>query len=101
VVLEAGRNFEVLEVTTLELEFGDFVDVLGRETLLSLGNESTLRVGKGEDDTSKFDNLECGVLSNVSGSRDEGLLSFEVLSRGSLDHLLEVVDTVLWEHSSE
>jgi len=32
-------------------------------------------------------------LSDVSGTRDEGLLSLEVLSRGSLDHLLEVVDS--------
>jgi len=42
VVLEAGRNFEILEVSPLELEFGNLVDVLGSETLLALRNERTL-----------------------------------------------------------
>lgn len=89
-VLESGRRREVLEVSTLELEFGNLLDEFGRETLLALGNESTLRVGKGENDTSELDNLEGSVLGDVSGSRDEGLLALEVFSRGSLLLVWEV-----------
>ena len=84
VVLESGRSREILEVTSLELEVGNFLDEVGRETLFTLGDESTLGIGKRENDTSELDNLESGVLSDVSRSRDEGLLSLEVFTRSSL-----------------
>lgn len=99
-VLEAGGEGGVLsgvklgKVSTLELDVGDELDVGLRESLLTSGDESSLRVGKRDDLSSELDNLKSGVLSDVSGSRDGNTLSGERLlsSRGVGDHVGDVVD---------
>lgn len=84
VVLEPARRGEVLEVSALELQVGDLLNELGREALVGLRDERTLRVGKREDDTSELNHLERGVLGNVARSGNERLLALEVFSRCGL-----------------
>lgn len=88
-----GAVGELGELLTLELEVCNDVDELGCDSLVVSGDQSTLAVGEGDDGTTKLNDLECGVLGNVTGARDgdtlarEGLLS----ARGVLDHVLDVL----------
>lgn len=80
------------QALSVEFDVGDSVDVLGGETGVVVSDEGTGRVGEGEDDTSKLNDLQGGVLSDVSGTGNEDSLSLPVGVVEVLQHLSDVVD---------
>ena len=82
------------ELLALDLEVGNQVDLLGGEAALLLGeDERTLGVGERNHGTAKLDDLESGVLSNVTGSGEGNTLVGERLlaARDVLNHVLNVL----------
>lgn len=63
----------------LELDGGNGVDILERETLAVVGDECTGRVRQREDLAAEREDLLCSVLSDVAGARDKHLLALERL----------------------
>lgn len=88
-----GAVGELGELLALELDVGNDVDELGVDSLVVGGDQGTLGVGERDDGSAELDDLEGGVLGNVTGTGDgdalagEGLLS----ARGVLDHVLDVL----------
>lgn len=87
-------GIELGEVSTVELDVGDELNVGLGEALIFVGDEGTLGVGEGDDLSAELNDLEGSVLGNVSGAGDgdelvgEGLLS----ASGVRDHVVDVVD---------
>lgn len=82
------------ELLALDLEVGNEVDLLWSEGTLLLGeDERTLGVGKRSHGTAKLDDLESGVLSNVTGSGESNTLAGEGLLavRDVFNHVLNVL----------
>lgn len=92
--LSAGNLGDLLAV---DLDLGDGVDLLGGEATLTVDDQGALAVGEGDDGTAKLDDLESGVLGDVTGTRDGDALAGEgLLAVGSvLDHVLHVVDNTV------
>lgn len=82
------------ESLALELEGGDVLNIVRGEALLTLGDESALGVGQGDDGAAELDDLESSVLSDVAGSGQSNALALERLltTAGVCDHVLNVVD---------
>lgn len=93
---KTGRGVEGGQLLVLQLDVGDLLNLSGGETLSEVGdkNKSTLGVRHGDNVSTELNNLESGVLGNVSGTRDGNSLALEgLLARGGvLNHLLDVVD---------
>ena len=92
---ESSLGGELGDLLTLDLDGGDLVDLLGGEaTLLTVEDESTLGVGEGDDGAAQLDDLQSGVLGNVTGTGDGNALASEGLLAlgGVLDHVVDVVD---------
>ncbi|KAH3669592.1 hypothetical protein OGATHE_002404 [Ogataea polymorpha] len=83
---------DVLQRHELDLGLDDGLDVLLGDSRLA--DDAALRVGKRNNGSSKLDDLQSGVLSNVTGSRDSNSFASKRLLTvgGLLDHLLDVVD---------
>ena len=98
-VLELGAEGvlggELGDLLALDLDLSDGVDLLsGEGALLAVQDESTLGVGEGDDGATELDDLESGVLGDVSGTGDGDALTSEgfLAAGGVLDHVLDVVD---------
>lgn len=89
-----GAAGQLGESLAVELEVGNNVDDLRGEALLAGSDDGTLGVGERGDGTAELDDLEGGVLSDVTGTGDGNALAGERLlaARGVLDHVLNVVD---------
>ena len=87
---------ELGEVAVLELKVADGGDILDREALSILGDQSTLGVGEGQDGSTKLNSLEGSVLGDVARSRDQDALS-SVVRRGGklLKHVADIVDQAI------
>ena len=92
VVLESRTRLESRERLSGELDVGNGGNVFGGESLGVLGDEGTGRVGEGEDGTTELNDLEGGVLGDVTRSRDQNLLAVPVGVVEVLEHLGNVVD---------
>lgn len=86
VVLELGQGLAV------DLDIGNSSDVLGGEAGRVTSNQGTLGVGEGDDGTTELNNLEGGVLGNVSGAGDGDALALESATAGVLKHVANIVD---------
>lgn len=92
---EGGHGGELGDLLALDLDGGNGVDLLdGEGALLTVEDEGTLGVGEGDDGTAELDDLEGGVLGDVSGAGDGNALAGEGLltTGGVLDHVVDVVD---------
>jgi len=76
--IQISRGMKVKKSLPLQLQFRDLSDQLGSESLAVVpGKESTLGIGKRDNDTTQFDNFESGVLRNVPAATDSNFLPLE------------------------
>lgn len=95
-VAEGSSTDDAGELLALDLGLSDELDLLGGEATLAVDDEGALAVAQGDDGTAELNDLEGGVLGNVTGTGDgnalalEGLLAVGGVSNHVLDVLLRV-----------
>ena len=91
---ELGGADDGGELLALDLQVGDGVDLGGGEAGVTDGDQGALAVGQRDDGTAQLDDLESGVLGDVTGAGKRDALAEEGLlaARDVLDHVVDVVD---------
>jgi hypothetical protein len=83
---------ELGQLLAVDLKVGDVVDDVGVEAGVAGGDERALAVRERDDGAAELDDLQRGVLGDVTGAGDGDALALEGLltARGVLDHVLNV-----------
>jgi len=90
---EGSGGSQLGDLLALDLDGGDLVDLLlGERALLADEDESTLGVGQGDDGTAELDDLQGGVLGNVTGAGDGNGLAFEGAFVGIRNHVADILE---------
>lgn len=93
-VSESVGGCEGRQLFSLILDLHDGSDFVGGDGVaLVADDQGALAVAEGDDGSAELDNLQCGVLRNVSGTRDGNTLAGKAfLAAGRIfDHVLDVL----------